>query len=278
MARIDLAATLEGVTFRPEVWEWIDLLGDVITATQREAMVHDEFLADTPYKQLLVRAIQRDISTLSAIYILLRFELIHQAAAHVRLYCESLITLRYIAQDVATRVPQFLDYAHVEGYEVTQAVLASEAARANPAHVARIQTLLSRLQEDYDRVRSRYVFTGRKGRERPFVNWCNTRVAEQARLCGDGIERLYKIVYSQLSAYIHGSAWSLRRQIAYSRNHYDPSVVLNDIATIVRTVLVVWEQWAVFCDEQVGWSLTPMLVTVTTRLEALDSRHFPASR
>src|SRR6266850_102883 len=149
MARIDLNATIDQVTFEPEVWEWLDLLGDVVAVTQRQAMVHDDFLADTPHKQLLVRAIQRDISTLFAVYILLRFELIHQAAAHVRLFCESLITLRYISQDVAARVPQFLDYADVERYEVAQSALAWERKRANPAHVARVQELLSQLQQDY---------------------------------------------------------------------------------------------------------------------------------
>ncbi|MBI3105335.1 MAG: hypothetical protein HYY95_07150 [Candidatus Rokubacteria bacterium] len=115
--RIDLAATIAGVTFPTEVWEWLDLLGDVLGRTQREAIAHDDFPADTPYKQLLVRAINRDISSLAAIYVLLRLEHIHQAASQVRLFCESLITLRYIASAATTRVPQFLDYADVERYQ-----------------------------------------------------------------------------------------------------------------------------------------------------------------
>lgn len=273
MARIDLSATIGRVTFQPEAWEWLDLLGDVLVGTQREAMAHDDFSADTPYKQLLVRAINRDISSLAAVYVLLRLEHIHQAASQIRLFCESLITLRYIAQDVATRVPQFLDYADVERYEVAQSALAWEAVRAKPAHVEQIRTLLSQLQPEYDRAKPRYMSTDRKGRKRPFVSWCNATVAEQARQCG--IDRLYDLVYSQLSAYVHGSAWSLRRQIAYSRKHYDPRVVLVDIATVVRTVLVVWEEWAKFCDEQVGWALTPLLPSVSTRLDDLDVRHFP---
>jgi hypothetical protein len=52
MARIDLAETIDQVTFEPELWEWLDLLGDVVTVTQRQAIVHDGFLADTPHKQL----------------------------------------------------------------------------------------------------------------------------------------------------------------------------------------------------------------------------------
>lgn len=274
MARIDLTATIGGVTFPPDVWGWLDLLGDVLVGTQREAMAHDDFPADTLYKQLLVCAINRDISSLGAIYVLLRLEHIHQAASQIRLFCESLITLRYIAQDVATRAPQFLDYANVERYEVAESALAWEAMRARPAHVDQVRTLLSQLQPEFDRIKPRYMFTDRKGRQRPFASWCKTSVAEQARQCG--LDRLYEIVYAQLSAYVHGSAWSLRRQIAYSRKHYNARVVLVDIATVVRTVLVVWEEWAKLCDEQVGWRLTPMLASVSSRLDELDAKHFPA--
>jgi hypothetical protein len=275
MARIDLTATIRGATFPPEVWEWLDLLGDVLVGTQREAMAHEDFPADTPYKQLLVCAINRDISSLGAIYVLLRLEHIHQAASQIRLFCESLITLRYIAQDVATRVPQFNDYANVERYEVAQSALAWEATRARPAHVEQVRALLPQLQPQFDRTKPRYVFTDRKGRQRPFPSWCKATVAEQARQCG--LDRLYDIVYSQLSAYVHGSAWSLRRQIGYSQKHYNPRVVLVDIATVVRTVLVVWEEWAKFCDEQVGWALTPILASVSSRLDELDAKQFPAS-
>lgn len=277
MARIDLAATINRVTFEPEVWEWLDLLGDVVVATQEQAMVHDDFLADTPYKQLLVRAIQRDISTLNTVYALLRLEWIHQAAAHVRLFCESVITQRYIGQDLVLRVPLFLGYAEVERYEVARSTLAWEGEHSNPAHVAKLQALLAQLQKGYERARPLYSSTNRRGRQRPFKNWCNMSVAEQARRCGARMSRLYQVVYSQLSAYIHGSAWSLRRQIAYSAKHYDPRVVLTDTATIVRTALVVWEEWARFCDEQLGWALTPMLAALKTKHDALDSKHFPVS-
>jgi hypothetical protein len=273
MTQIDLAATIRGVTFPPEVWAWLDLLGDVLVETQREAMVHDDFPADTPYKQLLVCAINRDISSLAGIYVLLRFEHVHQAASQIRLFSESLITLRYIAQDVDTRVPQFLEYSHVERYEIAQSALAWEAMRARPAHVEQVRTLLSQLQPEFDRTKPRYMFTDRRGRQRPVKSWCKATIAEQARQCG--LDRLYDIVYSQLSAYVHGSAWSLRRQIAYSQKHYNPRVVLVDIATVVRTVLVVWEEWAKFCDEQVGWALTPILASVSSKLDELDAKHFP---
>jgi hypothetical protein len=274
MGRIDLGKTLEIVTFGPEVWEWLDFLGDAVEATQREAMAREDFLADTPFKQLLVRAIQRDLSSLTAIYILLRAELIHQAAAHVRLFCESVITLRYIVLDLPNRVPQFLNYAEVEGYELARAALKWEAERANPTHVKKMQELVSQLEGGYEHVKAQYVFTDRKGKQRPFLNWCNASLAKQASECGPRIRRIYEIVYSQLSAYVHGSAWSLRRQYSYSKAHYDAGVVLNDVATIVRTAMVTWEEWARLCDEQVGWSLRAVLPSIVGQLGHLDAKHF----
>ena len=81
---IDIAKTIEQVSFTPEVCRQINLLGDVVILTQREVMQHENFVADTPFKQLLVQAINRDLSSFNAIYLLLRCEWIHQAAALVR--------------------------------------------------------------------------------------------------------------------------------------------------------------------------------------------------
>lgn len=273
MPRIDLAQTIKQVTFPDEVWEWLDLLGDAIASTQQQAMAQDEsFLADTPYKKLLLCAINRDIATLTTVYILLRWEQIHQAAAHVRLLCENLITLICISEDIVTRVSLFQDFSHVESYKHVEAILKWEASGARPEYVKQLEALLLQLQEDRDRVIVNYTQTDRKVRKRERSTWCEISIAEQARQCGTGLNRIYEIVYSQLSAYIHGSAWSLRRQVSYSRKHYNSQVVLNDIATIVRTALVVWEEWAKFCDEQLGWSLNGTLPAVATRLEELDTK------
>jgi len=267
--RIDVTKTIEQVSFAPEVVSWINLLGDVLILTQEQAMLRDDagFLADTPFKELLVRAINRDISSINAIYMLLRCEWIHQAAAHVRLLCESIITLRYIAKDPGIRVPQFLGYEHVEVYEIAKMMLEHERNRAKSVHVRQMEAFLASLQSEYDHAKPQYVV--RKKKLRNFSNWCNTSIPQQAQMCGPDPVRLYDIVYRQLSAYVHGSAWSLRRQLAYSRKHYDARAVLVDISTVVRTTLVVWEQWARFCDEQLGWALSESLPEIFLRLEEL---------
>ncbi len=236
-------------------------------------MARDTFVADTPYKRLLVDSINRDISSLSAIYTLLRCEWIYQAAAHTRLLCESVITLRHIANDLETRVPQFLGYAYVEAYEITKSVLDQETKRAKPIHVDQLKQVLEDHRPDYERAKPLYTFVDRNGRRRPFSSWCRSSIAQQAQECGEAFVRLYEIVYSQLSAYVHGSAWSLRRQASYSRRGYNPRVVLTDVATVVRTTMVVWEYWARFCGEQLGWTLTEAFPEIVTRLDELDAKY-----
>ncbi len=265
MARIDLAATIERIDFPDEVWAWLDLLGDLAAAAQEEAISHDTVIADTPYKQLFARSVNRDISTLTAIYILLRCECIHQAAAHVRLFCEALITGSYIARDPAVRVPLFLGYATIDEYEAISALLAWEGETAKPGPVAALVKRQSELQTEYDELSPKYS----RGRPR---NWCNASVRIQAKDCGH--EKLYEVVYGQLSAYVHGSAWSLRRQTAYSRKHYDKNVVLVDIATIVRTTVAIWIEWAKFIDRELGWSLMTKAGPIAVRCEALDAAQF----
>ncbi len=114
----------------------------------------------------------------------------------------------------------------------------------------------------------------KSGKKRKFLNWCNKSLAEQAKECGDELEQLYRIVYKQTSAYIHGSSWSLRRQLGYSRVHYHHEVVHNDIAMIVKLTVGVRYEWAKFCDSQVGWRLSPEAADIVARLDTLEQKHF----
>ena len=144
MVRIDFEETIRRVEISPEILAWLDLFGDVLAVTQEEAQQREiSYVADTPYKKLLVRSIHKDISSLGAIGILLRVEFIHQAAAHVRLFCEGLITLSYISKDPESRVPLFLDYGVIETYEVAHSLLEWERHTAKAEHVAAIETVLA---------------------------------------------------------------------------------------------------------------------------------------
>lgn len=276
MNRIDLVETIERVTFPDEIWEWLDILGEIIILTQEEAQRHDlsgDFIADTPFKTILVRAINRDIKSLMAIYMLLRCEFINQAAAHVRLFCESLIILRYISLDKDSRSRQFNDYLVIEQYEILNAMLEWEQEHADPATVDKSLALLKEKEPAYQKLKPLYSYTT-KNKQRSFKNWCNKRIDEQAHDCGRDIERLYKLVYKQMSAYVHGSPWSLRRQLSYSAIHYNPQVVHVDIATIVRTALGVWLEWAKFIEEEMQWNLLESSNDFINQIIELDKKHF----
>jgi len=233
------------------------------------------FLADTPFKKILLCAINKDISTLKAIYILLRCELIHQASSHVRLLCESLIMLKYISMEPESRSDLFWGYADIEAYEIASSILEWESSIANPIHVERLRAFQNSISGKYEKAKQTYTFKDKRGRSRSFSNWCNVSISAQARECGPDYQRLYELVYKQMSSYIHGSAWSLRRQVFYSRDHYRPDVILNDIATIIRTGSVVWVEWAKFCIEILNWRLLDRIIEVPGRLEEMDAKHFP---
>ena len=276
MPRIDISETIKMIDFPKEIWEWLDLFGDIVTATQSEAIYQDKgFVADTPFKKILLCTINKDISTLNTIYFILRCELIHQASSHVRLFCESLITLKYISLDHTVRSDLFWGYSDIEAYKITSSILEWEKDKAKEVHVKKVEDLFLTIKEKYEVAKQNYTFIDKKNRKRPFINWCNKSIANQASECGPEFKRLYELVYKQMSSYIHGSAWSLRRQISYSRAHYDSDIVLNDIATIIRTALVIWVEWAKFCISTLGWRLHDTLLDLPKRLDELDERHFP---
>ena len=125
-------------------------------------------------------------------------------------------------------------------------------------------------------IKSNYTFSTKNGKEKAFINWCNCSVYNQAAECGSEFKKLYELVYRQMSSYIHGSAWSLRKQISYSRAHYDPAVVLNDVATIVRTILFVLLEWAKLLKLELGWELYDNLTNLPKKIDELDDKHFPS--
>lgn len=52
MARIDISETIKQIDFPKEIWEWLDLFGDIVAATQSEAVYQDiGFVAETPFKK-----------------------------------------------------------------------------------------------------------------------------------------------------------------------------------------------------------------------------------
>lgn len=276
MPRIDICETIRQIDFPEKVWEWIDLFGYVVGETQREVMYQDRtFLADTPFRKILLCTINKDLSTLIAIYTLLRCEMIHQAASYVRLLCESLITLKYISLELESRSDLFWGYASIEAYEISSSLLEWESNKANPEDVERVKAFQKTVSEEYERTKETYTFVDRNGHRRPFSNWCNKNMFEQAHKCGSDFQRLYELVYKQMSSYIHGTAWSLRRQVSYSRAHYQPTVILNDIAAIIRTTIAVWVEWAKFCIEILGWRLSDTIKEVVATLEEMEERHFP---
>ncbi|QXE86897.1 hypothetical protein KP003_00365 [Geomonas nitrogeniifigens] len=275
MPRIDICETIRLIDFPVEAWEWLDLFGNVVGITQREAMYQERtFLADTPFKKILLCAINKDLSTLNTIYILLRCELIHQASSHVRLLCESLISLKYISLESESRSALFWGYADIEAYDIASSLLEWEGSTANLKHVEGVKALRESISGKYKSAKGTYSFVDKKGREKPFSNWCNKSVFVQARDCGPSFQRLYELVYRQMSSYIHGTAWSLRRQVSYSRDHYLPDVILNDIAAIVRTASAVWMEWANFCMDILNWRLSDTIMELPAMIEEMEERHF----
>lgn len=281
MPRIDLQATIDQVDFPDPVWKWLDLLGEMLVVTQTEALNHEGYLADDPFKKLLVVGVNRMIRTLNSIYVLLCIEYIDLAAAQVRILCETLITLNFVAIDRAVRAPKFWDYYIIEAFETASAMVELERHSANPQHVRSMEEWLNGHRAEYDRLKPNYMYIVSKGKDmgkyRPYVNWCNRNLAQQAQDCGGELSHLYQLVYKQMSSYIHCSAFSLRHQIAYSREHYDGGIVHRDIATLVRTTAAVWMEICKFFSRELKWNLMGQAAGVAAEVEILDQTQFGSS-
>lgn len=283
MARIDLRATIERVDFPEAIWDWLDLLGDMVAAIQAEGLKREggtTVVADDPFRRLLIAGFNRMDRILGAIYILLRCEYIDLAASQVRILCETLITLTFVSRDRAALAPRFWSYYTIEAFETAAAMVELEQHRARPEHVRSMQAWLETQRADYERLKPTYmqmVLRGRnKGKTKPYINWCNRTLAQQAHDCGSELERLYRLVYRQMSSYVHCSAFSLRHQLAYSRAHYDGKVVHIDVIAIVRTTGAVWVEICKFLAEQLGWDLIGPAQAMSKAIEDLEQAQFNA--
>jgi hypothetical protein len=271
VVRIDLEKTIARLDYPPEIWAWLDLVGEMIVVTQEEALERERtFVATTPYQHLLRRFINREISSLNAIYALFRMELVYQAAAHIRLFCENVITLRYILLKPDERSKGFLGYAAVDAYEIGKAYLQWESLTAKPHHVEAMSLQQAELERHFREVHRRYTYVDHKGKPRAFKNWCNLTLKDQANECGAEMQKLYALCYRQLSAYVHGSAWALRRQESYSRTGYDRTVVMIDFANLTRILLAVWVDWLKIMSDRLGWQALDRAHGIVDRCDRLD--------
>src|SRR5258706_11404103 len=145
--RIDIGRTIDSVPLTDEAWEWLNLIGFAMSLAQAQARAHDTnaewFQCYEDYKQILVSVVAKDINTLGAIFIALRCEWTHQAAALLRTLCERLITLRYIAQDKKARSKLFLGYATVEEYKVARTFLHWRSTQPKTQDIAEMERFKS---------------------------------------------------------------------------------------------------------------------------------------
>lgn len=271
MARIDLEKTIEQIKFSPEIWEWLDLVGEMVSITQKEALEQERsFVAVSPFHNLLRWFINRDIGSLNSIYLLLRMEQVYQAAAHIRLLCENVITLRYILLDPDKRTRAFLDYSAVDAHKIGETYLQWESQTAKPQHVKRMKRQQEEFKRRFEKVRDRYTYVTRNKKTKKFGNWCNLTLKKQADECGIEMQKLYAIGYRQLSAYVHGSAWALRRQEAYISKSYDQTVVMIDFANLTRMLLAVWIEWLKIMSQELGWQALGHAHSIVDRCNELD--------
>jgi hypothetical protein len=272
LRRIDIGRTIDSVPLTDETWEWLNLVGHAITLTQAQARAHEanaaSFGSVDDYKVILAAVIAKDINTLGAIFMALRCEWTHQAATLARTLCESLITLRYIAQDKTARSRLFLDYAVIEQYKAVENLLEWGADHSKPEHDAQMEAFKATISAKYEAARPTYTFKDKKGKERTFLNWCNKRIFDMASKTKS--ERLYRLVYNQTSPYVHGSAWSLRAVGALTARGYDARRALIDTSTLIRATLAVWFEWATFCDQELGWTLAAGVGEMKERLDELQ--------
>ena len=84
------------------------------------------------------------------------------------------------------------------------------------------------------------------------------------------MQKLYALGYRQLSAYVHGSAWALRRQEAYIRTGYDQTVVMVDFANLTRILLAVWVEWLKIMSQELGWQALGRAHSLVDRCNELD--------
>lgn len=273
LKRIDIGRTIETVSLTDETWEWLNLVGHALTLTQAQAHAQEAnaewFRSVDTYKVILAAVIAKDSNTMGAIFMALRCEWTHQAASLARTLCESLITLRYIAQDKTARSRLFLDYAVIEQYRAAESLLKWGADNAKPEHVAQMEAFKAGISAKYEAMRPSFTFTDKNGKERAFSNWCNLRIADMGKKTDS--ERLYRLVYNQTSPYVHGSAWSLRAVGALTARGYDARRALIDTSTIIRATLAVWFEWAAFCDQELGWTLGADVGELKERLDDLQA-------
>ena len=149
------------------------------------------------------------------------------AGALLRVMFDAYLQAEYIASDekvAVERANDYLDFEHVEKYKRAQRVTSydnpfAQALKASPHR----PTGEVRLQQEYNRVKARYLVEKRQPDgtiqrgPRMRRNWYSGTLADIARSLGKSDE--YDILLATFHGCVHSSAWAVRRGPVISREH-----------------------------------------------------------
>ena len=272
MEREDFIKKIENLNFSREIWNWIDVFGEIYTITLKAGgYPKSDFVPTNSYENVLYLIISRDVSHLAVIYTLFRIEHTDQAAAITRLFLEDLITLKYISLDKITRSEQFLNYSIVEEYEIILKYEEWEKDIVIPEDLVKLKDYRKSIEKEYLSKRPMFEYKTKKGKLEKYSNWCNKNLYEMSKECGPEYERLYNIIYKQASSYVHGTGWSLRHRSDLSAKNYSSKTVLFIYTNITRMITAVWIDWSILVKSELGWNFTQEDIDyIAAKVENLD--------
>ena len=194
---------------------------------------------------------------------LVKLDRAYAGAVFIRALFEIALQLDYMMEDPGPRAEQYLDFTHMTRYRHVKAVTDNPSgplARKIAQSPLRAQGE-RRNQAEYDRVRPRFVRTGKSGRQTEWTNWYGMTIRQLAEEMGRLGE--YKLLYAKCCAWAHGDPFSTEwapSQQATSDRQFVFIVCLGYYARMllkiadVRQVLLTAEQYQTLKKFAVEWS------------------------
>ena len=202
----DLDATLSETTFRPP---WLDekqrRILDFMIATDRTILGQwSGVKLEEPVLHAVKRMADRMGQLFAAMLGLTKLHKTFSAALHVRAMFEMLVQFQYLLDDPKARSEDYLDFEHFAKYNRLQVILAhpewpTSQQLANSPLRAEAEP---RVQAEFARVRSKFEYVDRKGRQREHENWYRMSIRDVA--AKTELEDEYILIYQECAAWAHG--------------------------------------------------------------------------
>lgn len=216
------------------------------------------------------------LTKMRSIYILCKNGLAKDAAIVLRVMFEDLVNFNYMHND-KKKVQDFMGYDSYQRLKLNKIITLDKSAKFDGVKVSERE---AELRKEWDKIKYKYTFINRKGKEEIFTTWCGKNLEEMAKELKWEVN--YNYIYRYLSRYVHLTPTTFNDYIlGMKKNHVVVEVGESErlIPEILATAnIIIVDALVKVINQEYSLGLDRQIVSLEEKIKNLSSKTMQKQR